>query len=779
MSEASTGPGPNEMPSGSKLATSIQPRGTLTNRRWPALAYTALIVYGSLYPFSGLTANPDPLGFIFSAERRARASYGDLVTNVVAYFPLGFLLARYLRSKVHTAAEVSLAISAAGLLSLAMEVLQGYLPSRVQSMYDLLANTVGAAAGVIGAQLLQSPGSAGAWVRRLREDWLVPGRTANVGAYAVLCWALSWLVPFVPSLDVGKFRHALSPLDHLVAFPETFNGWRLLIETFSYAGFGLIIDALVRPRKRGVAAFATIVFVLMLGQVAIVKRQLVPEVMAGSALAIVVVWAMRDLDVALRANAAFFLLFAGFCVEESMASGAGSVQAFNWIPFVDQLGNTVNGIESLLGLTAFAAALAWSTRMGATRDSARWRSWVAGSLVTGGALALEYRQQYIPGRIGDITTPLVMGLTWISAWRFSARGPGPALAEPPLSEPRPMTSTAGCPRVAPAAGGAMQLGRSGSPLVLYLAPLIVLAAAIWTLTRLPFIPYNVRQVLYWGHPVRSAFLIAVACYLTFAVPVWFAGWMSRHPPFVVLLPFALVVNASLAYLAVVSAVPSRSIHDIVGFPVLQWPADSETWLRFVALHGAAVLLATGGAAIALALRFRRFGPLWGWALIAALCAPLLHWAIVTRAATDNLTELMRGGGSPLATAFLSSAAVVTFAAGSMVASDLAALRRRLPSLTFAILSGIAVYGLVVAGTEPAIEKYGKVFSALQFMLSPDRSHYVGPGELIARYAIAYALQVGAIVLLQYSSWRAIGPWVTCRESRTTNKSTKRELEDVD
>jgi len=294
----------------------------------------------------------------------------------------------------------------------------------------------------------------------------------------------------------------------------------------------------------------------------------------------------------------------------------------------------------------------------------------------------------------------------------------------------------------------------------YLLPLVGLTAAIWTITRLPFVPYNLRELLYAGHPIRSAFLLAIAMFLTLAVPVYCAGGLLRRRRTVLLLPVVLCVNATLAYLAVVNAVPSRSLHDIVGFPVLNWPADVETWLRFVTLHAGVTLMATGGAVLALVmvLRRRRADLFWLWMIVALGCAPLLHWVIVSQAATDNLTELMRDGGSPLTSVLLAVGLWFAFAAASAVAASWAWRCRQRVSLAFALLSVFVVYGLVVAGTEPALVKYGKVFSALQFMLSPDRASYVGTGELILRYAVAYALLVGAVVALQYSPWRTIAHW---------------------
>ena len=80
---------------------------------------------------------------------------------------------------------------------------------------------------------------------------------------------------------------------------------------------------------------------------------------------------------------------------------------------------------------------------------------------------------------------------------------------------------------------------------------------------------------------------------------------------------------------------------------------------------------------------------------------------------------------------------------------------RLTAIALAVACAIAAYALYQAGSETAVVKYGKVFSAMQFLLSPDRTRYVMDGELIARYAIAYLSLVAAVVFLQQPAWRAI------------------------
>ncbi len=748
----------------------MESRATRHGEGLAVLGYVLLIVYGSLYPFSGWVDAPDCFAFLYQGLSSTQVQLGDLVTNVLAYVPLGFLVCRLLLAKrVAGAWATALAIATAFVLSLSMEMLQGFLPTRVQSDFDLLTNTFGGTLGAIAAGLPGRQGALADILRKTRSEWFVPGRFADLGLFALGAWFFRWLLPLLPSIDLGRFRAGLAPIALAIANPHSFNGWRALAETLSWAGIGLIAKSQVRSEKPGFAVVAILFVCILAAQIPIVRRYLTPELLVGCLAGLLLVKVLADADVKTRANLAFLLIFAGFCIEENIASSPGMLYPFNWIPFATKLDNTLSGIESLLELIGFSAALAWCARSGADKQDVRWFGWAAGLLVTGGAFALELGQRHVPGRIGDITSPLLIGFTWIMSWRWTGQRdvteslhvPAASLAAEGPSLPSP-------PRILD--------GPVARPIRTYLLALVSLTAAIWLIAQQPAVPYNIRELLYPGHPIRSAALLSLALFLTLAAPAWFVAWILRRPVAVLLLPIALASNAFLTWVSVVNSVPSRNLHDIVGSPILHWAGETETCVRFIALHSAITLLVTGGVLLAVCLFHPRpFGLVLGWLFLILVFGPLLHWAIVTQAATDNLTELMRDGGSAPASILLALAGILSFLTGSLVAASVAFARRRLRALVLAAACSVGAYLLFVAGTEPALDKYGKVFSALQFMLSPDRAHYVGQGELVARYATAFLLLIAATALLQYRAWVAMAAGMPRRNAtaRTAIGGTNR------
>ena len=60
-----------------------------------------------------------------------------------------------------------------------------------------------------------------------------------------------------------------------------------------------------------------------------------------------------------------------------------------------------------------------------------------------------------------------------------------------------------------------------------------------------------------------------------------------------------------------------------------------------------------------------------------------------------------------------------------------------------------------AGLEPVVMKYERVFSALQFIVSAERSRYATGPELAQRAAAAMASLVLAVAVVQVLAWRAL------------------------
>lgn len=173
-----------------------------------ALVYTALVLYASLYPFSGWRWPPGPsLGALLALPWPPWRDPFDVWSNVLGYMPLGALLYLAQVRSGRLAWQAALgALLAASSLSYLTEVIQQFLPGRVPSRVDWALNSAGAAAGVTVAAALQPLGLLHRW-QATRERWFV--RDSAGGLSLLALWPVGLLFPTPVPLGVGHVAEQL------------------------------------------------------------------------------------------------------------------------------------------------------------------------------------------------------------------------------------------------------------------------------------------------------------------------------------------------------------------------------------------------------------------------------------------------------------------------------------------------------------------------------------------------------------------------------------------
>lgn len=282
------------------------------------------------------------------------------------------------------------------------------------------------------------------------------------------------------------------------------------------------------------------------------------------------------------------------------------------------------------------------------------------------------------------------------------------------------------------------------------------------ITYAPGIPYNVRELIYQGSPILSALVLSLFWFWLAGVPVIFAKGLAASRLLRSLYLPATLSHAAAAAVLIIMAVPSESIHDLVGSPILGWTGKIESMARLTALFAALSLLLTGGAWMArTALTGHRGAGLWAWSASALILLMLAHWVVVERAATDNLTELMAGGGGSQASVALTACVLLLGACGSLLSLyAMGAGLSRLATLIWVMLTLTLSYGLLALGMETNVLKYGQNFSALQFLLSADRTHLVSGVELAMRYALVSCAGLLALAFAQWPFFRLVSTGTT-------------------
>lgn len=278
--------------------------------RYLALAYALLVIYASLHPFTGWRdVGVSPLAFVDAAWPRYWTGF-DLATNVLAYLPLGFVLALAFgvagqRLLPRLFAVLAAVLLAAG-LSFALEMIQTWLPSRVSSNLDFACNSLGALFGALlaylrGDRLLLR---AAHWQRHL----LTSQPHAEFGLTLLALWLFAQLSPDAQLFGSGAVRGLLGLPPAIPFEAPLFRFAETLITACNVLAVGLFARSVLAERW-STPLVLTFFFVL-----AMAIKSFAAAILIGpdSALAWATPAARQGLGFGVLALALCYLLPAGF-----------------------------------------------------------------------------------------------------------------------------------------------------------------------------------------------------------------------------------------------------------------------------------------------------------------------------------------------------------------------------------------------------------------------------------------------------------------------------------
>jgi hypothetical protein len=169
---------------------------------WPlAGIYAALIVYASLYPFENWRSQGvDWTAFLLAPWPKYWTGF-DVLSNVLGYAPLGFIVTLALRRSARHLPAIAVTVLMGSSLALGMESLQLFLPARVPSNVDWELNTAGTFLGAISAWTLERFGFLDRW-SRFRANWFSPDARGSLVLMAL--WPVALLFPAPVPLGLGQ-----------------------------------------------------------------------------------------------------------------------------------------------------------------------------------------------------------------------------------------------------------------------------------------------------------------------------------------------------------------------------------------------------------------------------------------------------------------------------------------------------------------------------------------------------------------------------------------------
>jgi VanZ family protein len=185
-------------------------RGTALMRAL-GLLFAAAIAFATLYPLVDWRLRAAG-GFSFLLEGLPRYwTWFDVLSNAFAYGVLALLLTLGWLSRARPLVAVAAATVAGSLLSLSLEAAQSYLPARVPSLLDWIANTLGSVGGGwLGATINGAAQRAERLAVPVRDRWYEQG--PPMGWVLLLMWLSAQLVPQRLLFATGHVEPALQRL---------------------------------------------------------------------------------------------------------------------------------------------------------------------------------------------------------------------------------------------------------------------------------------------------------------------------------------------------------------------------------------------------------------------------------------------------------------------------------------------------------------------------------------------------------------------------------------
>lgn len=136
-----------------------------------AIVYTLLIFYACLNPFNfDLNFGLDPFAWWFGPLPKYITPF-DMTANVLGYIPLGFIVVFAIYPRWQDFGAVMLALIYSGLVSASIETAQIWLPTRVPTQMDWIANLLGAFIGALLAVPLGPTWLSGSAIRKRFDYW--------------------------------------------------------------------------------------------------------------------------------------------------------------------------------------------------------------------------------------------------------------------------------------------------------------------------------------------------------------------------------------------------------------------------------------------------------------------------------------------------------------------------------------------------------------------------------------------------------------------------------
>lgn len=770
---------------------------------YAAFSYLVFVIYGSLVPLEFVGITMAEAFFQFQNIRYLDLGIGsraDWVANILLFIPLAFLWMGWLsidnpdRSLGYRVFNSCCVIFACIFLCVSIEFTQLFFPQRTVSINDIVAESLGAIIGVSG------------W-------WVWGGKaTKSLKAWTLEQSSTKKIDYYLQFYVAGIFFYSIMPLDLTISLVEIYHKWnegRVILIPFSVMSDSAVENmyswvteiALWIPvpilwqRKTPEKDFTSLLFKVFIVVFTIEFFQLFvfsrvtdsTDIVLGLAGGSIGIWLSLESNSGIErqkiilnlstvktlvAGATayllwFFLLMLVFWYPFDFEFNADIVKerimGFFGVPFYAYyFGSEFRAITEIFHKTLLFMPLgAFLAFMLKNYRNHFLYFWLALAAITSSAIWIEMGQVFLSEKIVSSTDVVLYVMGGILGLRvgghfFSIQVAGnssfASLVGTVVSEPLKKNVRNDQQDNLAFNSILSNMCRNWIPTIVLVC---ILAVGLFFSGESSLLPYNVRELIAGDYAFFRCVGMSMSLFWCLGFPVWFlSNAIKKKMNAFLCFIYGVGIHSFFSWVLIRTAAPVESIHDIVGYPVLDIPAEIEMFLRFFSLFSVLSFALFGGvlSTIAITRVEKKTGIYFAMGLIAVIVMlPIHHWVIIIAAATDNLTELMVEEGYSFAIIGIFLYFFVFGFAGSMVSAAIALYR----TLNFLWAIGVVLisfplgYMLLNWGTEAVIYKYGQVFSALQFLLSPDREHFLAENELFISFCWANFILLMLVCFAQF------------------------------
>ena len=780
------------------------------------IGYISFVIYGSLVPWQYRALPLEAALQQFSNIKYLSlglSSRADWVANILLFIPLSFLLMSYFmpaeRKQLKLNIAIPIALSCVA-LALIIEFTQLYFPQRTVSINDLVAESLGALLGIVlfyyfGQRVLHY----------LQAIIAMRGSQNSLLSYLLIAYIALFTLYNILPLDL-----TLSPVE---LFKKWQDGRITLLPFSAYKGSFLQISYAIFSDILLWLPIAILLYFKQYQKKAIYKKLVLFAALIEFFQLFVYSRVSDVTDILLAFIAAWFGYTLGRLIYKHQNSAATIEQPsdvakpqlqfwlagviilyslvillvfwfpynfdFSWQQINQQLSVSRNKVllESLYFGTEFRAITSLLQKillffplgvlfsLSYLKLEPDWQKRLMLVFSAGYILLLaaftEAMQLALPDKTVDITDVLlsVIGaalgfMLTLYCYRFGqqqAKTTASLEAQPQATETITTTTSTTTPAKLLTASKITSHAKVLLPL-----HFIVSLLALYGLSKLSVLPYNMRELL--TDNASAIIGLTLAAYIMFLAN---CVRFSQFAQFILISPLLWLGQTSLIFCLLYFSVAAESLYDILGFPITTLPHFLELLLRFIGFFSLIQFNCLAAKQFIESKQKIAASILWLGSNIGV--ASFWYWTVVYLAGTDNIVELLADNGSISSLIALTAWLVLLFLSAAYAAKIISQCLlqaawfklTKLLLVIFIIMVSLALsWWLINIATQSIIIKYQQVFSALQFLLSTDRSQYATPLQLLIRYCLAY----GAI--LSILTWFYIVTFITSKRFSDSTSS---------